>query len=221
MKWCIWLAEALPSEIRASEELQKRISNVKELRSKSSREATRKLALTPTLFGEIRQPKNNYIFIPLTSSENRSVIPMGFFEPDFIANNTGSVIANASLFHFGILQSKMHMTWVSHVCGRLKSDYRYSNEIVYNNYPWPENPSAKHIANIEKAAQEVLDAREKFPQSSLADLYDPLTMPPVLLKAHQNLDKAVDAAYSSKTFKTETERMEFLFGLYGELVNNN
>ena len=220
MKWCIWLAEALPSEIRASEELQKRISNVKELRSKSSREATRKLALTPTLFGEIRQPKNNYIFIPLTSSENRSVIPMGFFEPDFIANNTGSVIANASLFHFGILQSKMHMTWVSHVCGRLKSDYRYSNEIVYNNYPWPENPSAKHIANIEKAAQEVLDAREKFPQSSLADVYDPLTMPPVLLKAHQNLDKAVDAAYSSKNFKTETERMEFLFGLYGELVKD-
>jgi len=123
-------------------------------------------------------------------------------------------IANASLFHFGIIQSIMHLTWIKTTCGRIKSDYRYSKDIVYNNYPWPENPSIKQIKSIEEKAQNILDTRASFPTSSLADLYHPLTMPPVLIKAHTELDKAVDLAYSKQTFTSEAKRMEFLFELY-------
>ena len=213
-KWCLWLENFNPTEISKSKELVNRINKVKELRSNSTREATKKLALFPYLFGEIRQPKTDYIFIPLTSSENRKIIPMGFFDENSIANNTGSVIENSKLFHFGILQSSMHMSWVNTVCGRLESRYRYSNEIVYNNYPWPENPTEKQIQLIEEKAQKVLDVRASFPNSSLADLYNPLTMPPALVKAHNELDKAVDAAYSKQNFTTEAKRMEFLFELY-------
>jgi len=213
-KWCLWLENFNPTEISKSKELVNRINKVKELRSNSTREATKKLALFPYLFGEIRQPKTDYIFIPLTSSENRKIIPMGFFDENSIANNTGSVIENSNLFHFGILQSSMHMSWVNTVCGRLESRYRYSNEIVYNNYPWPENPTEKQIKSIEEKAQNVLDVRASFPNSSLADLYNPLTMPPALVKAHNELDKAVDAAYSKQNFSTEAKRMEFLFELY-------
>ncbi|GAB1347715.1 N-6 DNA methylase [Cloacibacterium normanense] len=213
-KWCLWLENFNPTEISKSKELVNRINKVKELRSNSTREATKKLALFPYLFGEIRQPKTDYIFIPLTSSENRKIIPMGFFDENSIANNTGSVIENSNLYHFGILQSSMHMSWVNTVCGRLESRYRYSNEIVYNNYPWPENPSDKQIKTIEEKAQNVLDVRASFPDSSLADLYNPLTMPPALVKAHNELDKAVDAAYSKQNFSTEAKRMEFLFELY-------
>lgn len=213
-KWCIWLENFNPSEVSKSKELINRINNVKELRSKSTREATKKLALFPYLFGEIRQPKTDYIFIPLTSSENRKIIPMGFIDKNSIANNTGSVIENSNLYHFGILQSSMHMCWVNTVCGRLKSDFRYSNEIVYNNYPWPENPTEKQVQLIEEKAQNVLDVRASFPNSSLADLYNPLTMPPALVKAHNELDKAVDLAYSKQNFSTEAKRMEFLFELY-------
>lgn len=213
-KWCLWLENFNPTEISKSKELVNRINKVKELRSNSTREATKKLALFPYLFGEIRQPKTDYIFIPLTSSENRKIIPMGFFDENSIANNTGSVIENSNLYHFGILQSSMHMAWVKNTCGRLKSDFRYSNEIVYNNYPWPENPTEKQIKSIEEKAQNVLDVRASFPNSSLADLYNPLTMPPALVKAHNELDKAVDAAYSKQNFSTEAKRMEFLFELY-------
>lgn len=213
-KWCIWLENFNPSEVSKSKELVNRINNVKELRSKSTREATKKLALFPYLFGEIRQPKTDYIFIPLTSSENRKIIPMGFIDKNSIANNTGSVIENSNLFHFGILQSSMHMAWVKNTCGRLKSDFRYSNEIVYNNYPWPENPTEKQVQLIKEKAQNVLDVRASFPDSSLADLYNPLTMPPALVKAHNELDKVVDAAYSKQNFSTESKRMEFLFELY-------
>jgi hypothetical protein len=213
-KWCLWLENFNPTEISKSKELVNRINKVKELRSNSTREATKKLALFPYLFGEIRQPKTDYIFIPLTSSENRKIIPMGFFDENSIANNTGSVIENSNLYHFGILQSSMHMSWVNTVCGRLESRYRYSNEIVYNNYPWPENPTEKQIKSIEEKAQNVLDVRASFSNSSLADLYNPLTMPPALVKAHNELDKAVDAAYSKQNFSTEAKRMEFLFELY-------
>ena len=213
-KWCLWLENFNPTEISKSKELVNRINKVKELRSNSTREATKKLALFPYLFGEIRQPKTDYIFIPLTSSENRKIIPMGFFDENSIANNTGSVIENSNLYHFGILQSSMHMAWVNTVCGRLESRYRYSNEIVYNNYPWPENPSEKQIKTIEEKAQIVLDVRASFPNSSLADLYNPLTMPPALVKVHNELDKAVDLAYSKQAFTSEAKRMEFLFELY-------
>ena len=121
---------------------------------------------------------------------------------------------NAELFHFGVLMSAMHMAWVKSVCGRLESRFRYSKDIVYNNYPWPENPSDKQVKAIETAAQKVLDARLQFPNSSLADLYDPLTMPPALVKAHNELDKAVDLAYRPQAFTSEANRMVFLFELY-------
>jgi hypothetical protein len=166
------------------------------------------------LFGEDRQPNSDYVLIPRVSSENRKYIPIGFFNEDYIASDTCLFIEGAKLYHFGILTSAMHMAWVKTVCGRLKSDYRYSNEIVYNNYPWPENPNDKQVKAIEDAAQKVLDARLEFPNSSLADLYDPLTMPPVLVKAHNELDKAVDLAYRSQPFASEAKRMEFLFELY-------
>ena len=213
-RWCLWLENISPTELRELKFINERVLNVKKLRSESSREATRKLADFPTLFGEVRQPKSNYILIPRHSSENRKYIPFGFFTPEFIASDSCLSIDKASLFDFGILQSEMHMIWVKNVCGRIKSDYRYSNELVYNNYPWPENPSDKQKEAIEKAAQKVLDVRAEFPNSSLADLYDPLTMPPALVKAHQALDKAVDLAYRPQPFTSEAKRMEFLFDLY-------
>ena len=131
-----------------------------------------------------------------------------------IASNLCLIVTNASLFHFGVLTSEMHMTWVKYICGRMKSDYRYSNSVVYNNYPWPENLTDKQIKIIEKAAQKILDTRADFPNSSLADLYDPLTMPPTLVKAHNELDKAIDLAYRPQPFINETKRIEFLFELY-------
>ena len=173
-----------------------------------------KLALYPSLFGEIRQPKTNYILIPRHSSENRKYIPFGYLSPDNIVGDTCLSVENVTLFHFGIIHSLMHFVWIKTTCGRIKSDFRYSNEIVYNNYPWPENPSEKQIKTIEEKAQNVLDVRASFPTSSLADLYNPLTMPPALVKAHNELDKAVDAAYSKQAFTSEAKRMEFLFELY-------
>ena len=214
IKWCLWLEDFNPSDLVKSKELSNRIKAVKDLREKSTREATKKLALFPYQFGEIRQPKSDYIFIPLTSSENRKVIPMGFFDKSFIANNTGSIIADSSLYHLGVLQSSMHMAWVSSVCGRLENRYRYSNEIVYNNFPWPENISVKQAEQIKKAIQKVLDIRTQFSDSSLAVLYDTEKMPPSLVKAHIELDKAVDLAYRPKPFTSEANRMEFLFELY-------
>jgi hypothetical protein len=214
-RWCLWLLNSEPNELKQMPEVLKRVELVKEYRLKSTREATRKLAQFPTLFGEIRQPSGKYILIPRVSSEKRPYIPMGFFDDAIIVSDTClSVNSTASLFHFGILQSNMHMAWVKSVCGRLENRFRYSNEIVYNNYPWPENPTEKHIKAIEKAAQKVLDTRDKFPNSSLADLYDPLTMPPALVKAHNELDKAVDLAYRPQPFTSEANRMEFLFSLY-------
>lgn len=193
--------------------LQK-VKAIEKLRASSSREATRKLALYPSLFGEIRQPKTTYILIPRHSSENRKYIPFGFLSPENIVGDTCLSVENVTLFHFGILHSLMHFVWIKTTCGRIKSDFRYSNEIVYNNYPWPENPSEKQTKTIEEKAQHVLDVRVSFPTSSLADLYNPLNMPPALVKAHNELDKAVDAAYSKQAFTSEAKRMEFLFELY-------
>ena len=215
-KWCLWLQNIKPNELKNLKEVHKRVENVKNLRLKSTRLATQKLAAFPTLFGEIRQPKNEYILIPLTSSENRRYIPMGFFSSDYILNNTCAAVDNASLFEFGILQSEIHMTWVKYTCGRLESRYRYSNEVVYNNYPWPKEPSEKNKIKVEVKAQKVLDVRLEFPESSLADLYHPLTMPPKLVKAHLELDKAVDLCYRPQAFNNETARIEFLFDLYNQ-----
>ncbi len=191
------------------------VSEVKSYRLKSTREATQKLAQTPTLFGEIRQPSGDFILIPRVSSENRKYIPMGFFNDTVIVSDTClSVNSVATLYHFGVLQSVMHMAWVNYVCGRLESRFRYSNTIVYNNFPWAENPTAKQIKTIEEKAAKVLETRALFPNSSLADLYDPLTMPPALVKAHNELDKAVDLAYRPQPFTNEANRMVYLFELY-------
>jgi type I restriction-modification system DNA methylase subunit len=213
-RWCFWLVDADPSEIKKCPELLKRIDAVRQFRLKSSKAATVKWAQSPSLFTENRQPKSNYILIPRHSSENRKYIPFGFFTQKFIVADSCNSIPNAGLYHFGVLNSLMHNTWIKNVCGRLESRFRYSNDIVYNNYPWPENPSKKQIEAIEKAAQRVLDTRDKFPVSSLADLYDPLTMPPALIKAHEDLDRLVDVAYRPQPFISEAKRMEFLFELY-------
>ncbi len=213
-RWCFWLVDASPNELKQCPNLMKRIENVKQFRLKSTKAATVKWAQMPTLFTENRQPVTNYVLIPRHSSENRKYIPFGFFSKDNIIADSCNSIPQASQYHFGILSSLMHMAWIENVCGRLESRYRYSNDIVYNNYPWPENPTVKQKEAVEKAAQGVLDARAQFPDSSLADLYDPNTMPPALVKAHQALDKAVDLCYRSQPFPNETKRIEFLFELY-------
>jgi len=211
-RWCLWLTDSDFNQYQSSPYIRARINRVKEYRAKSTRAATNKLANFPASFAEIRQPTTDYLLIPGVSSENRRYIPIGYIKKEVIASDLARTIPQASLYMFGVLTSNMHMAWVKHVCGRLKSDFRYSASIVYNNYPWPENP--KQIAFIEKAAQKVLDVRAEFPNSSLADLYDPLTMPPKLVKAHQELDNAVDLAYRPQPFASETKRMEFLFELY-------
>ena len=213
-RYCLWLLDADPSEIKSNRKIKERVEAVKKWRSSSDRANTKKLAETPAIFAEIRQPESNYLAFPTLSSENRKYIPIAFLEPTVIASNQIYVLPDANHFHFGILTSIMHMAWVKSVCGRLESRYRYSASIVYNNFPWPENPNEKQIKAIETAAQKVLDTRAAFPENSLADLYDPLTMPPALVKAHNELDKAVDMAYRPQPFTTEAKRMEFLFELY-------
>lgn len=213
-RWCLWLKDIKPNELNNLLEVRKRVENVKNLRLNSSRPATQKLADYPTLFGEIRQPKNTYVLIPRHSSEIRKYIPIGFFDTNYIVSDSCLAIDNCSLFEFGVLQSNIHKVWINYTCGRIKNDIRYSNEMVYNNFPWPKNPSEKNIKKVKQQAQKVLDVRAGFPESSLADLYHPLTMPPTLVKAHQALDKAVDLCYRPQAFTNETTRIEFLFDLY-------
>lgn len=213
-RWCIWLKDVPPNEYSKLKEILNRIEKVKSYRLESNRPNTKKLADFPMLFGEIRQPKSNYLLIPGVSSENRKYIPIGFLSKEIIASDLARTIADASLYLFGVVTSEMHMTWVKYVCGRLKSDFRYSNSLVYNNFPWPLDLTNKQKENVEKAAQAVLETRIKFPESSLADLYGSSTMPPELLKAHRVLDKAVDLCYRSQSFLSEDKRIEFLFELY-------
>ncbi|KKR21537.1 MAG: methyltransferase protein [Candidatus Moranbacteria bacterium GW2011_GWA2_39_41] len=215
-RYCLWLVDCSPDELRKMPLVMERVNRVREDRLKSTDKGMQNLA--PTRFRETNNPEKCLV-IPVVSSERRNYIPMGFIDKNTISTNGNLIMPNAELFHFGILMSTMHMTWVRHVCGRLKSDFRYSKDIVYNNFPWPENPSTEKVKAIEKCAQEVLDVRLKYPTSSLADLYDPLTMPADLVKAHQNLDRAVDSAYGKKSFNSSAERMEFLFGLYEKYVN--
>jgi len=224
-RWCLWLKDTKPDVLKSLPNTLQRIEAVKQMRLKSPKVATNKWAQFPTLFTEDRQPDTDYILVPSHSSENRKYIPTSYLTKENILNNSCFSIPNAKLFHFGVINSEMHMTWVNYICGRLESRFRYSNTIVYNNFPWPENPTDKQKEAIEKAAQKVLDVRKEFMESpsgvsegrggsSLADLYDPLTMPPVLVKAHQELDKAVDLAYRPQPFVNETKRIEFLFELY-------
>ena len=214
-RYCLWLKDCTPNELKAMPEIMRRVSLVKEMRLKSTKVPTQRKAETPTLFTEDRQPnKGFYIAIPRTSSENRKYIPIGYLDSNIIASNDLQIVPNGSLYEFGVLTSQIHMTWVRYTCGRLKSDFRYSALYTYNTFPFPENPNEKQVKAIETAAQKVLDARLQFPDSSLADLYDPLTMPPVLVKAHNELDKAVDLAYRPQAFTSEANRMVFLFELY-------
>lgn len=217
-RWCLWLVGIQPHELRALPEVMKRVEGVKQMRLASPKEATRKRAETPYLFGENRHPTGNYILVPSVSSERREYVPMGFFDSNTISTNLNLMIPDASLYEFGVLESKMHMAWMRTVCGRLKSDYRYSAKLVYNNFPWPD-PDAKQRLKVEAAAQMVLDARKNYPDATLADLYDPRSMPPDLRKAHNALDKAVEQAYRKERFADDMERLGYLFGKYQELVS--
>lgn len=217
-RWCLWLGNINPSELKKMPNVVDRINKVKLFRENSKSIPTRKLAATPTKFHVENIPTSAYLIIPEVSSERRKYLPIGFEKPETLASNLVKVMPQASLYDLGILSSLMHNSWMRAVCGRLESRYRYSVGIVYNNFPWPLEPTEKQKNAIEDAAQSVLDARAKYPDNSLADLYDPLLMPSELLKAHQALDKAVDAAYSRKKFTSEAERVAFLFELYEQYV---
>lgn len=217
-RYCLWLVGISPAEIRKSHFINERVEGVREFRLNSTKAATKESANTPTLFQEIRHPKTEYIIIPRHSSENRRYIPFGFVSPDIVVNDAVQIIPGATLYHFGILMSNVHMAWMRTVCGRIKSDYRYSKDIVYNNFPWP-TPSVQQQQKIEQTAKAILDARLLYPDSSLADLYDEVAMPPELRKAHQNNDRAVMQAYGfSVKDMTESICIAELMKLYQEKI---
>ena len=217
-RWCLWLMGANPHELKQCPIVMKRIEFVKNFRLESKAEGTRKFAETPTLFCQIAQPNSDYIAIPKTSSEKRKYIPIGFLDKNVIASDLLFLIPNANIYHFGILMSNVHNAWMRTLCGRLKSDYRYAKDIIYNNFPWP-NPTKEQQAKIEKTAQAILNAREIYKDCSLADLYDDVAMPPELRKAHQLNDKAVMEAYGFwGKVKTESECVSELMKMYQKLV---
>jgi len=219
LRYCLWLQGVSPTIIKGFPPLLERVEKVKQHRLASFRQTTRELADFPMLFGEIRQPTIDYLLIPSVSSERRTYIPLSFMPPTVIASNLCLIIPNATLYHFGVLSSAMHMAWTRTVCGRLESRYRYSAGIVYNNFPWPQTQTDKQKQAIDDAAQAVLDARAQFPNASLADLYDPLTMPEALTKAHHKLDAAVDMAYAKRKFTGDSDRVAFLFELYQQITS--
>ena len=216
-RWCLWLSGVSPAEIKRMPLVLERVRKVKEMRENSTDEGARKLALTPTTFRETNNPLSAVV-IPCHSSENRKYIPMGFIDDSVVVTNAVLFIPNAQLYHFGIITSNVHMAWTRAVCGRIKSDYRYSKEVVYNNFPWC-NPTDEQRAKIEQTAQAILDARALYPDCSLADLYDEVTMPPELRKAHQQNDRAVMQAYGFdvKTM-TESSCVAELMRMYRELM---
>lgn len=221
-RYCLWLVDITPNALRRLPKVMGRLEAVRKFRLASKAVTTRERAATPTLFVQIAQPDSDYLAVPEVSSERRDYIPIAYFSADVIASNTIQIVPEATPFHFGMLTSRMHMVWMSVVCGRLESRYRYSNSLVYNNYPFPENVSDKQRTAVEQAAQAVLDTRKPYLDKgdSLADLYDPLTMPADLRKAHQKLDKAVDRCYRAQPFKDERERIEFLFQEYEKRVKS-
>ena len=216
-RYCLWLKDASPALMRQCHQVMDRVQKVREFRLKSTKAATRQKAETPTLFDEIREPLSNYVALPTVSSERRRYIPIDYLSSEVVPGNKIYFMQGAMLYHFGVLTSIIHMDWMRAVCGRLKSDYNYSNTIVYNNFPWP-NPTEKQKAKIEQTAQSILDARAKFPDSSLADLYDEAAMPPELRKAHQENDRAVMTAYDFDLTLSENEIVAELFKMYQELV---
>ncbi len=218
-RWCLWLVDATPAELRKMPLVMKRVQACKEDRENATDAGRRKLAARPALFRETKNP-TSFVIVPATSSERRKYIPIGFLDGNTIATNAVIIIPNAQIYHFGILTSNVHMAWMRAVCGRLKSDYRYSKDIVYNNFPWP-TPTEAQKAKIEQTAQGILDARALYPDSSLADLYDELTMPPELRTAHQRNDRAVMQAYGfSVKDMTESTCVAELMKLYQKLTSN-
>ena len=229
-RWCLYLGNCSPSELHRMKKCMKILESVKQYRLTSKREATVKAALYPARFGLEVIPSSNFLIIPVVSSERRFYIPIGFMTPDNLCSNQVNLIPDATLFHFGVLTSSVHNAWMRAVCGRLEMRYRYSKDIVYNNFPWPSAgmhaarvqktmQSSRLHADIEKTAQAILDARAKYPGSSLADLYDETTMPPDLRKAHKENDKAVMAAYGFDTKMSEAEIVAELFRMYQKLTS--
>ena len=216
-RYCLWLGDCTPAELRSMPHCLKRVEAVRELRLASKSEGTRKLADRPTRFHVENMPKGNFIIVSRVSSERRIYVPMGFLPPTCLGSDAVHLIPDATLYHFGVLESSVHMAWMRTVCGRLKSDYRYSKDVVYNNFPWPEVTDEQR-ERIAQTAQAILDARALYPDSSLADLYDPVTMPPELLKAHRDNDRAVMAAYNFPTTMQESEIVARLFTLYSDLI---
>ena len=216
-RWCLWLGDCPPNELRKMKECLKRVDAVRQLRLNSKSTPTQKLADHPTRFHVENMPDKKYLLFPRVSSERRYYIPIGFVSPKTLASDATIILPNATLFHFGILTSTMHMDWMRYFCGRLKSDYRYSAQLVYNNFPWP-NPTDTNRLKVEEAAKAVLDARAVHKASTLADLYDPRSMPKELAKAHHALDHVVDRCYRSKPFADDQERLAFLFDLYEKLT---
>ena len=216
-RYCIWLVNANPSELKKCKQIMERVSKVREFRLKSKRQSTYKSANTPTLFTEVKESKSEYIALPKVSSENRKYVPMDYLSPSIIPGDKLFVVENAEKYHFGVLTSNVHMAWMRAVAGRLEMRYSYSNTIVYNNFPWC-SPTPEQKAKIEQTAQAILDARALYPDCSLADLYDELTMPPELRKAHQANDKAVMQAYGFKPDMPESEIVAELMKLYQKLT---
>jgi hypothetical protein len=218
VRYCLWLKDCPQDSVRKFKVIKERLENVSKARLNSATKSVREFARFPYLFTQDRQPITRYLAIPEVSSERRLYIPIGFISPNIICSNKLQIIPQADLFIFGVLTSMMHMVWTKYVCGRMKSDISYS-PAVYNNFPWPDAIPEKQKVIIEKSAQRVLDVRAEFPNSSLADLYDPVYMPPALVKAHSDLDKAVDLAYRPQPFINETKRIEFLFDLYDKYTS--
>jgi hypothetical protein len=212
-RWCLWLVGISPAELRAMPEVLKRVEAVKQMRLNSVDPGAQKLAIRPTEFRDTNTPEN-YILVPSVSSERREYVPMAFLSSETITTNLNLMIPNATLYEFGVLESKIHMIWMRTVCGRLKSDYRYSAKIVYNNFPFPE-PTVAQKTKVEQAATAILEIRNQYQDSTLADLYDPLTMPANLRKAHQKLDNAVEMCYRKEKFRDDAERLSFLFHSFG------
>ena len=215
-RWCLWLLNINPQDLKIMPLVSERIEKVRKYRLSSKKLPTIKSAEYSYLFGEIRQPKNDFLLIPLTSSENRKYIPLALLSKEFIVSNSCSFIENANYYHFGVLTSIMHMTWVKLVCGRLTGRIRYSNVIVYNNFPWPKEVKESDKEKIELAVKEMINVRAEFPKSTLFDLYNPSIMPKKLLDVHKEIDRAVDRCYGKTNFKTEMNRLQFLFELYKE-----
>ena len=217
-RYCLWLGDCPPNELRKMPECMKRVEAVRQLRLASKSAGTVKLADTPTRFHVENMPEGHFIVVPEVSSERRRYVPMGFMDDSVLCSNKVRLMPNATLYHLGILTSNVHMAWMRAVCGRLKSDYDYSIKIVYNNFPWP-TPTDTQKTKIEQTAQAILDARALYPEASLADLYDETTMPVELRRAHQNNDRAVMQAYGFKVGDmTESMCVSALMKLYQEMA---